>query len=100
MLKFLSIFSPCIYGEKKQEPFPTSSWQATKYLLLIQEDMCGPVETSLGGCWYVIIFIDDYTRMTWVHFLKEKSKDFGKFKSFQHMVVNETKEKSCNFENK
>ena len=34
--------------------------------------------------------IDDYTRMTWVTFLKEKTKSFEKFKIFKAMVENET----------
>ena len=33
--------------------------------------------------------IDDYTRMTWVTFLKEKSKEFEKFKAFKALVENE-----------
>jgi len=54
----------CIYGKQKQESFPTSSWWATKYLSLIQSNICGPMETSLGGCKYFMIFIGDYTKMT------------------------------------
>jgi hypothetical protein len=34
--------------------------------------------------------IDDYTRMTWVTFLKEKSEAFEKFKAFKSLVGNET----------
>jgi hypothetical protein len=30
--------------------------------------------------------------MTWVYFLKEKSKSFEKFVNFQHMIENETRE--------
>jgi hypothetical protein len=51
------------------------------------------MESSFGGCRYFILFIDDYTRMTWVYFLKEKSESFEKFVNFQHMVENETREK-------
>jgi hypothetical protein len=51
------------------------------------------MESSFGGCQYFILFIDDYTRMTWVYFLKAKSEAFEKFTNFQHMVENATKEK-------
>ena len=34
-------------------------------------------------------FIDDYTRMTWVTFLKHKLEAFNKFKIFRKMVENE-----------
>jgi transposase InsO family protein len=83
----------CILGKKKRESFPTSSWQATKYLELIHSDICGPMEYSFGGCRYFVLFIDDHTRMTWVYFLKSNSEAFEKFLNFQHVVENETREK-------
>jgi hypothetical protein len=36
-----------------------------------------------------MLVIDDYTRMTWVYFLKEKSEAFEKFKTFKAYVKNE-----------
>lgn len=36
-----------------------------------------------------MLLIDGYTRMTWVAFLKYKSKDFDKFKAFKALVENE-----------
>ncbi|RDX73155.1 hypothetical protein CR513_47279, partial [Mucuna pruriens] len=42
---------------------------------LVYNDMCGPMTTSsLNNNRYFILFIDDFSRMTWVYFLKEKSK--------------------------
>ena len=40
-----------------------------------------------------MLFIDDFTRMAWVFFLKEKSKDFNKFTAFKVLVENEIEEK-------
>jgi hypothetical protein len=37
-----------------------------------------------------MLLIDDYTRMTWVSFLKNKSEAFEKFKAFKALVENET----------
>ena len=37
-----------------------------------------------------MFLIDDYTRMTWVAFLKEKSKAFEKIKIFKEMAENES----------
>jgi hypothetical protein len=37
-----------------------------------------------------MLIIDDYTRMTWVYFLKEKSEAFEKLKAFKAYVENET----------
>ena len=40
-----------------------------------------------------MLFIDDFTRMAWAFFLKEKSEAFGKFKDFKILVENETEAK-------
>lgn len=40
-----------------------------------------------------MMLIDDYTRVTWITYLKEKSKDFEKFKAFKAMVENENGKK-------
>jgi len=37
-----------------------------------------------------LTFIDDFSRKTWVYFLKEKYKVFGVLKKFKVMVENET----------
>lgn len=36
-----------------------------------------------------MLLIDDYSRMTWVAFLKEKSEALAKFKAFKKLVENE-----------
>ncbi|KAK4394765.1 Retrovirus-related Pol polyprotein from transposon TNT 1-94 [Sesamum angolense] len=35
---------------------------------------------------YFILFIDDYSRMTWVYFMREKSEVFKVFKKFKNLV--------------
>ena len=37
-----------------------------------------------------MIFVYDFTRMMWVAFLKENSKEFKKFKMFKNRVENES----------
>jgi hypothetical protein len=61
----------CIYGKQSRESFPTSSWHANRWLQLVHSDVCGPLQTSLGCCKYFLLFIDDFSRMTWVYFLKQ-----------------------------
>ena len=39
-----------------------------------------------------MLFIDDFTRMAWVSFLKEKSEAFNKFKAFKILVEHELTE--------
>ncbi|KAI3701418.1 hypothetical protein L6452_26471 [Arctium lappa] len=41
---------------------------------MLHMDLCGPVITpSLGGKRYILVIIDEYTRYTWVFFLRYKS---------------------------
>jgi hypothetical protein len=60
-------------------------------LELVHTDLCGPTRTeTLKGESYFMFLINDYTRMTWITFLKEKSEAFEKFKAFKDLVENET----------
>ena len=47
----------------------------------------------MQGEYYFMLLIDEYTRMTWVTFLKEKLEAFEKFKIFKEMVENEINQK-------
>ena len=44
--------------------------------------------TSLSGFEYYITFIDDFSRKTWIYFLKAKSEVFEKFKEFKALIDN------------
>jgi hypothetical protein len=39
---------------------------------------------------YFMLIIDDYSRLTWVSFLKEKDEAFEKFKIFKALTENQT----------
>ena len=84
----------CIMGKQRRKSFPKGvSWRASVFLDLIHTDICGPMKTpSLGSKRYFLIFIDDFSRMTWVYFLKEKSEAFTIFKKFKVLVE---KQKGC-----
>ncbi|KAL5573510.1 hypothetical protein UlMin_023107 [Ulmus minor] len=53
--------------KQHQQPFPFGkAWRAKKPLELVHTDVCGPMRTpSNDQNRYFILFIDDYTRMTW-----------------------------------
>ena len=52
-------------------------------------DVCGPVSfSSLSGYVYYVSFINDFSRNTWIYFLKEKSEVFSKFKEYKSLVEN------------
>ena len=58
-----------------RKAFPKSTWKSAKKLQLIHTDMAGPLKTpSLKGSRYYILFIDDFTRMCWIFFMKYKSE--------------------------
>ena len=82
----------CIYGKQHRETFPPSSWRENMRLKLVHNDICGPLQTLLGACIYLFLFVDDFSRMTWVYFLKQKSKEFEKFKKKFELIKNEVKE--------
>uniref|UniRef100_A0A251SKN6 Putative zinc finger, CCHC-type n=1 Tax=Helianthus annuus TaxID=4232 RepID=A0A251SKN6_HELAN len=85
IMKRESLCEGCISGKQTKKTFPRKAiWQASKPLQLVHSDICGPMRTeSIGGCRYFITFIDDYTRKSWVYFLKYKSEALSYFKRFK-----------------
>lgn len=66
----------CALGELTKSSFSNSESRSKGILHLVHSDLCGPMlVSSLGGFWCYILFIDDYSRKTWIYFLK--SKDSG-----------------------
>ena len=60
----------------------------------MHSDVFGPIPIpSLGKSMYYVSFIDDFSRNTWIYFLRKKSKVFDKFKDFKALVENQTKKK-------
>jgi Integrase core domain/GAG-pre-integrase domain len=66
-----------------------ASYHAKKVLELVHTDIYGSTTpNSLGKHRYFITFIDYFSRITWVYFLKEKSEVFFVFKKFKVLVEN------------
>ncbi|KAL0310593.1 UNVERIFIED_CONTAM: Retrovirus-related Pol polyprotein from transposon TNT 1-94 [Sesamum angustifolium] len=78
----------CLQGKQHKKPFPSgTSWRVKTVLELIHTDVYGPMRTpSHEQNRYFILFIDDYSRMTWVYFMREKSEVFKVFKKFKKLV--------------
>ena len=63
----------CQHGKQRKVDFKTNEYSTTKPLEIVQTELCGPMRTKgLEGELYFMLLIDDYTRMTWVCFLKKK----------------------------
>jgi hypothetical protein len=81
----------CIYGKQSWVRFPSGVTRENGILELVHSDVFGPVSVpSLGGSLYYVSFIDDFSRKTWIYFLRKKSKVFKKFKEFKSLVENQT----------
>jgi hypothetical protein len=84
----------CSLGKNIKKPFPSSNNRSKEILGLIDSDVCGPMPfRSLGGSLYYIMFIDDYSRKTWMYLLKSKDKVFNKFQEFKAEIENLTNKK-------
>ena len=66
-----------------------ASWHASVPLELVHSDLCGPLPSaSFSGFKYFLTFIDDYSKCTWVYFLKIKSEVFNMFLAYKALVEN------------
>nr|GEU50482.1 hypothetical protein [Tanacetum cinerariifolium] len=61
------------------KPVPNSKQR----LHLLHMDLCGPMRVaSINGKRYVLVIVDDYSRYTWVHFLRTKDETPEVIKNF------------------
>nr|GEU87281.1 hypothetical protein [Tanacetum cinerariifolium] len=66
----------CEQGKSKRESHPPKPVPNSRQRLhLLHMDLCGPMRiASINGKWYVLVIVDDYSRYTWVHFLRSKDE--------------------------
>lgn len=78
----------CVIGKHHRVPFPKrSKWRSTEKLQLIYSDLCRPITPSSNSQMrYLLSFIDDFSRKTWIYFVAEKSETFHQFKIFKALV--------------
>ncbi|GKC32579.1 retrovirus-related pol polyprotein from transposon TNT 1-94, partial [Tanacetum coccineum] len=83
----------CVVGKQTKQSFLVGkSKKAEAILEIIHADVCGPMRTeSLSSSKYFLLFIDDFSRMSWVYFLKHKSEVFECFKKFKILVEKQTR---------
>ena len=63
----------CVYGKKNRVTFPSGAKRAKEILELVHSEVFGPVSVpSLGKSVYYVSFIDDFSRNTWIYFLRDK----------------------------
>nr|GFB70991.1 retrovirus-related Pol polyprotein from transposon TNT 1-94 [Tanacetum cinerariifolium] len=66
----------CEQGKSKRASHPPKPVPNSRQRLhLLHMDLCGPMRiASINGKRYVLVIVDDYSRYTWVHFLRSKDK--------------------------
>ena len=78
-----------VLGKHHRAPFDSrKAWCAKEPQNLVHSDICRI--NKLAGARYVLAFIDDLSRFTWVYFLNNKNHVFEKLKEFRALA-----EKQC-----
>ena len=71
--------------------FKSKGRETSKILPLIHSDVCRPMQdASIGGNKYFLVFIDDFSRMTFVYFMKRKSEVFDLTRNFINLIEKQT----------
>ena len=64
--------------------------RASVILERIHTNVCGPFSiASIEKHRYYVIFIDEYSRISWIFFMQKKSETFSKFCEFKALVDKE-----------
>uniref|UniRef100_A0A2N9J182 Integrase catalytic domain-containing protein n=1 Tax=Fagus sylvatica TaxID=28930 RepID=A0A2N9J182_FAGSY len=80
----------CLIGKMHRLPFTHSQFQSTQPLELVHSDVWGPAPVnSCNGYKYYLLFVDDFSRFSWLFLLKSKSEVLNTFKHFKATVENQ-----------
>ena len=77
----------CQLGKQLALPFNSSKSISTDIFDLIHSDVWGPSPvSSIGGSRYFVVFVDDYSRYSWIFHMKHHSKLLQVYSNFAKMV--------------
>lgn len=80
----------CPAANQSRGSFQSSSIKSTTKFQLVHIDTWGPYrESTSGGCRFFVTIVDDYTRMTWVFLIQQKSDIVKIFQNFFIYVKNQ-----------
>ena len=85
----------CVVGKHPEHKFDrVKASRASCILGLIHSDISGPMPiTSMNGLRYVMNFIDDFSRYTWVFFVEKNSEVCEKFTELKALLENASRQK-------
>ncbi|GJZ38792.1 retrovirus-related pol polyprotein from transposon TNT 1-94 [Tanacetum coccineum] len=78
-----------VHGKSKRASHPPKPVPNSKRRLhLLHMDLCGPMRiASINGKRYILVIVDDYSRYTWVHFLRSKDEAPEVIKTFLKRIT-------------
>ncbi|GJY06932.1 retrovirus-related pol polyprotein from transposon TNT 1-94 [Tanacetum coccineum] len=79
----------CEQGKSKRASHPPKLVPNSKQRLhLLHMDLCGPIRiASINGKRYILVIVDDYSRYTWVHFLRSNDEAPEVIKTFLKIIT-------------
>ena len=78
---------PCQFGKQIVLPFNNSVSHPLSSFDLIHSDVWGPSPISTpGGSRYFVIFVDDFSRYTWIYLFKNHSELYQRYRDFSKMI--------------
>lgn len=79
----------CALRKYAKTAFPSSDTMSKGILDLVNLDVCGPMSiVSLNGYSYFVTVIYDFSKNTWIYFMKTKGEVFSQFQEFKDLVEN------------
>jgi hypothetical protein len=77
----------CQLGKQLALPFHNSEFMSIGIFDLIHSDVWGPSPiNSIGGSRYFVIFVDDYSRYSWVFLMRSHDELLNIYRNFANMV--------------
>ncbi|GJS87909.1 retrovirus-related pol polyprotein from transposon TNT 1-94 [Tanacetum coccineum] len=76
---FICNLEACVLGKMHRIPSSSTQMKDTNQekLYLLHMDLCGPMRVaSINGKRYILVIVDDYSRFTWVRFLRTKDEAY------------------------
>lgn len=78
----------CRLGKQHALPYNKSSSVTHAPFELIHSDIWGPaLQPTKGGSFYYVLFIDDFTRFTWIYLKKHRSELYSIYTTFSTMSL-------------
>ena len=80
-------YMPCQFGKQTVLLFNNSVSHALSSFDLIHSDVWGPSPISTpGGSHYFVIFVDDFSRYTWIYLFKNRFELYQIYRDFTKMI--------------